>query len=545
MRVGGLDTAEDPVKAVHPVPWAVSPPFSPATPLPPPTEGEQQHPGPPGPPPPYPLTEAAHTVHARQMRTVLLPAFRRRIIVECALDAAEADGARLAAPGTPRKPLDPAVKAARMPLADVVHELSEKEGVWFDGVDWSERRRNARAEAEAGVGEGHCTEGSNDSSEGTSSRTSDTSPVLSTFDAGTTPSPPPLGEHGKDEPVEEERRRRQQRREAEEEQHLAKEKEARERQPTIAVMPVLDPPCLLHPIPYVPKSIAHLLLYSLEVLKAVWREACAPLYHYRCSICERANAAAQAAQGGNSTPEHRSEPLVLKLSSEDDTGRRGGNSFVSLIHENFPPKEERGKIVARLYYDGEPEKDGDNRSESPSPREQYWCQVEQDEGSDVWEREMELIDDMQRAPMNEYSEGEEFEEEEGTGAEAKYALGPTPAAWVAGARKRSVDELEPDADGARTRTPLCAGGRRPSARRGERELPTVRLFKRRSEELDAGAGDADADSASAGSASKHPRVEGAESPPDTSTPGTGSGEESPCDVNPRSTYPTLRLEDAK
>ncbi|KAJ7077070.1 hypothetical protein C8R44DRAFT_116860 [Mycena epipterygia] len=117
MCVGGLDTPEDPVKAVHPVPWAVSPPSSPTASVLPPTD-EAQHRGPPGSPPPsYALTEAAHTAHARQMRAVLLPAFCnvvRRIIVECALDAFEADDARLAAPGTstPRKPLDPAVQAS-------------------------------------------------------------------------------------------------------------------------------------------------------------------------------------------------------------------------------------------------------------------------------------------------------------------------------------------------------------------------------------------------------------------------------------------------
>lgn len=71
------------------------------------------------------------------------------------------------------------------------------------------------------------------------------------------------------------------------------------------------------------------------------------------------------------------------------------------------------------------------------------------------------------------------------------------------------------------------------------------LLKQCSEELDAGAGDADADTASAGSAPKRMRVEGAESPPDTSTPGTGSGEDSPYDVAPRSPYPTVRLEAAK
>ncbi|KAJ7077069.1 hypothetical protein C8R44DRAFT_116873 [Mycena epipterygia] len=101
---------------------------------------------------------------------------------------------------------------------------------------------------------------------------------------------------------------------------------------------------------------------------------------------------------------------------------------------------------------------------------------------------MELIDDMQqqqRRPVDNYSEGDEFEEEEGAGAGAKYALGPTPAAWVAGARKRSVDELEPDADVRGDVHASASGGTPPKrAWTGERELPTVQLLKRRSEELE-------------------------------------------------------------
>ncbi|KAJ7511098.1 hypothetical protein B0H11DRAFT_2268941 [Mycena galericulata] len=514
VRVGGLDTPENPVKATHPVPWAVSPPPSPPghatstatpvlpTPLPadaPPTT----HPGPPAPSPPtYALAEAAHAAHMRQMRVVLLPAFRnvvRRVVVECALDAREGGSGGAA---------DPAMRAARMSLADVVREVREEEGVWFDGVDWTERRRNARAEAaterERERERRHRTEGSDDSSEGTS-RTSDTSPVLSTSTLGTTPSPPPLGEHRKDADAVEEARRA---------------KEARERQPTIAVMPVLDPPRLLHPIPHVPETIAHLPMYSLEALRAVWREACAPLYHCRCTICERAMAAAQATQGGHPakttpaaapapTPAAKDEgPLVLQLPTEDDTGGRGAESVVSLVEED----------------------------DGLTAQERYWRQVEEDEGPGAAEREMALVEEMQAQYRysgaggggdidDDYSDIDDFEEEEGAGV-GKYALGPAPAAWVAGAgRKRSVDELEPErgADGARAHT--TRGGTPPKrARTGEPDYSTVRLVKRGSEELDVD--EADVETASVGSAPKRARIDAADSPPTSSTPSTLSGEES-------------------
>ncbi|KAJ7091695.1 hypothetical protein C8R44DRAFT_891505 [Mycena epipterygia] len=223
--------------------------------------------------------------------------------------------------------------------------------------------------------------------------------------------------------------------------------------------------------------------------------------------------------------------LVLQLPAEDDTDGRGADSVVSLVHEGSLPKGAR--LVGRMYT--ESGKDGDDRSQLLSPRERYWQQVEEEEGESMWEQEMELISDIEQQqhpfqPLDDYSEVEELEEE---GAGAKYALGPTPAVWVAGARKRSVEELDPDAHVGGDANADARGGTPPKrARTRERELPTVRLLKRSSEELDAGAGDAEADTASAGSASKRPRVEGAESPPDTSTPGTGSGEDSPA-TSPR------------
>ncbi|KAJ6471213.1 hypothetical protein DFH09DRAFT_1110628 [Mycena vulgaris] len=92
-------------------------------------------------------------------------------------------------------------------------------------------------------------EGSNDSSEGTS-RMSDTSPVLLTSTLGVTPSPPPLAEERKDKRA-----------------HLGEDDDVR--QLTMGVMPVIDPPRLLRPTPYVPATIAHLPPYSLEALRAM------------------------------------------------------------------------------------------------------------------------------------------------------------------------------------------------------------------------------------------------------------------------------------
>jgi hypothetical protein len=142
--------------------------------------------------------------------------------------------------------------------------VREEEALWFDGIDWSEKRRNAREqeqerlerervrerEQERDMERRHRTEGSDDSAAGTP-RTSDTSPVLSTSTLGTTPSPPPLGEHRKDK------------------LHADAKERERTRQPTIAVDPVLNPPRLLRPIPYVPETIAHLPGYSLEAIRAV------------------------------------------------------------------------------------------------------------------------------------------------------------------------------------------------------------------------------------------------------------------------------------
>ncbi|KAJ6517490.1 hypothetical protein C8R47DRAFT_1205714 [Mycena vitilis] len=522
-RVNGLDP-ETSVRAVHPVSWAVSQPPSPPhsssasalLSVPAATgamdvHAETTHPGAPVPiPPTYGLTEAAHIAHCKQLRVVLLPAFRnvvRRVIVECALDAAEADAAAdVVIPDThPRRPLDPAIRAARMSLAEVVAQLREEEQVWFDGIDWSETRKNAREEeGERARERTHRSEGSGDSCAGTPP-TSDTSPVLSTSTPGTTPSPPPLGKHD------------------------LKEKDARRRelprQPMIAVAPVLNPPKLIRPIPYVPETLDHLPQYSIEALKAVWREACAPLYHCRCSICERAMAAQQALQSGSpaqattktrsaraatpAPPEKQKKakdggtrdtegPLVMHIPAEDemDVDGRGAESVVSLVEE-FHGRADHGDQHHSGSEDG---------LEGLTAQERYWLQVEEDEGPGAFERERELVSEMQDRKWGrggyEGALSDEYEDEyEGEDGDA-FALGPV----ATQGRKRSVEELEGDGDGHRDE----ARGRTPPkrARIGTKAtVPAVRLVKRRSEELDVGTSSAETGTV------KRARVEDIGSPP--------------------------------
>ncbi|KAJ7081145.1 hypothetical protein B0H15DRAFT_1024922 [Mycena belliarum] len=389
VRVGGLDGPDNPVAAVHPVAWAISAPPSPAQP---PADAdfdaeagleERTHPGPrSSTPPTYALAEAAHNAHTRQMRAVLLPALHnlvRRAVVECALDAEDGGGQR-----------DPAVRIARMGLEDVVRALREEEGLWFDGVDWRERRRNARAEAAEAEAARGLSARSDGSSEGTARTSAGTSPGLSVSTRGTTPSPPPPGEGEADAQEKGEERAREREREREREQ---------DRPPAIPVMPVLDPPRLLRAIPYVPETIAHLPPYSMDTLRYVWREACAPLYHCRCSICERAAAIAQAALG----PE-------------------------TAVHQQVQPQPPPQQPHAPHEPPVESERDA---------ADAYWRQAVQD-GPGA--RELALV--AAEMDFDDYSDVE-CGPDDGAGKEA-FALAPS--AWVEG-RKRSVDELEGDGEG--------------------------------------------------------------------------------------------------
>lgn len=249
------------VRAVHPCPWArESPPSEASSPLvdndeeedhPKQSTSEAEH------PPTFSLCEQAYLAHQRQMRVVLMPAMRnivRKVVIECS---------------TPNpisgRVEDPAIRAARMDLEDVMRELREEEGVWFDGVDWAERRRNDGREREKMARDNGIA--SDDSSTSSGSRSSNgTSPVLSTTTLQTTPSPPPipLEDGGKKDDV----------REEEEEDILELTITATAKLPTIPVMPVLDPPKLLWPIPYVPVTAAHMPHYSVEAFKMVRSISC-------------------------------------------------------------------------------------------------------------------------------------------------------------------------------------------------------------------------------------------------------------------------------
>ncbi|KAJ7089612.1 hypothetical protein C8R44DRAFT_751355 [Mycena epipterygia] len=363
--------------------------------------------GPSTPPPPtYALAEAAQNAHAKNMRIVLLPVFKnvvRRLIVECALDAADADAAVEAGLSTSRKPLDPAMRAARMSLADVVQRLREG-GVWFDGMGWRASRRNARAEDEEREREQererereregrHRAEGSDDSSAGTP-RTSDTSPVLSTSTLGTMPSPPPHGERE----YEEKQRK--------DKQHAGALVEEREIKPTIPVSPVLNPPRLLRPIPYIPDTIAHLPPYSLDAIKAVWREACTPLYHCRCTVCECEMAAQQAAQGGNASKATTSPttttifvppaPTLAAQENKETPREKDSDGTPWVMH--IPAEDETtagAESVNKLVEDdGIYERSSNDGEKGNGLEELCWLQVVEDEGPGAWEREMELVDAM-------------------------------------------------------------------------------------------------------------------------------------------------------
>ncbi|PBK59289.1 hypothetical protein ARMSODRAFT_967067 [Armillaria solidipes] len=210
-------------------------------------------------PPSYSLCEHANYAYMKELRTLLLPPMKnivRRLVIECAADG-----------------YDAVRKACKMTLDDVVHELKD-EAVWFDGFDWLERRRNDRLEARKTEQRTRTMEESSSSDDSSLSSKSDgstTSPVLSTSTLQTTPSPPP--------------------------------KEAI----LIPVSPILDPPRLLRPIPYIPESLIHLPEQSLEVFQGIWRDACRPLYHCRCKICERAKAAEGVVQ---IAPEDTAQPVT-------------------------------------------------------------------------------------------------------------------------------------------------------------------------------------------------------------------------------------------
>lgn len=174
-------------------------------------------------PPSYTLCEMTYRTFSRQMGEILGPAMRnivRKIVMECAAD------------GT-----DPAVRANRMTLEDVMRELRD-ESSWYNGIDWLERRANERL-AERRRAKERDEDDSSSSSHSTGSHT--TSPVLSTTTLQTTPSPPPSGK---------------------EDDALASSPMATA--PPVLTSPLLKSPDIIRMIPYVPVTAQHLPYYSIE-----------------------------------------------------------------------------------------------------------------------------------------------------------------------------------------------------------------------------------------------------------------------------------------
>ena len=237
-RVPGKPTV---VPAVHPCPWTIENGSIP----------EIQHPQQElirsEVPSSFTLCDQVYRAFQRQMRLILGPAMQnvvRKMVVECTMDRT-----------------DPALKATRMSVEEIGQEL-RNEGVWFNGVDWVERRENLRREEEEErerrrVGARQKEEDESSTASSVKSDAShETSPVLSTTTLQTTPSPPPS--------------------------NAAELKDTKESVPSdlppaeivppqwpIAIGPNLNPPQLLHSIPFIPETLDHLPQYSMETFISV------------------------------------------------------------------------------------------------------------------------------------------------------------------------------------------------------------------------------------------------------------------------------------
>ncbi|KAF8131819.1 hypothetical protein EV363DRAFT_1164636 [Boletus edulis] len=306
------------VEAVHPCPWTVTSnsisitsPTSPTSPNSPiscisnESNGDDIHPRlstvRAHAPPSFTLCEQAYHAYQKQLRLILLPAMTnlvRKFVMEWSYGVVGAG--------------DPATRVAKMGLEEVLAELKAP-GVWFDGVDWTAgglQRDNDRHSAE---------EDSASSASSRSGGSHTTSPVLSTTTLQTTPSPPPTHEKDK----------------------CAGERDAtmRKQPPSVAIpipiSPVLPSPRLIHPIPYVPVTLVHMAQYSFEAFKNVWREACAPLYHCRCTICERAMVRANMA-AGHTVPSQGQAPGSGGHANSSPNVNTGATQQAPVVHQSHP-----------------------------------------------------------------------------------------------------------------------------------------------------------------------------------------------------------------
>lgn len=195
-------------------------------------------------PPSFTLCEQAYRAYQKQLRLILFPAMSnlvRRFVIEASCGR-----------GT-----DPPIRIAKMDLEEVLEGLRDP-GVWFEGYDWSTMGREGAATTSDNIG--YKTEQERDEDAGSASSRSDeshtTSPMLSTTTLQTTPSPPPAHD---------------------DKGTKANHCTSRQLAAPIPVSPTLEHPKLIHPIPYIPITLAHMAQFSLEAFKAVCRhEFCMP-----------------------------------------------------------------------------------------------------------------------------------------------------------------------------------------------------------------------------------------------------------------------------
>ncbi|KLO05862.1 hypothetical protein SCHPADRAFT_910743 [Schizopora paradoxa] len=234
------------INATHPCPWNY-----------PASEADQPHP--PltmafsSPPPTLPLCSSAFEAYKRQMRSLLYPAMVnivRRIVMESAMDGTDA-----------------CVRVAKMEVEDIAKALRVS-GVWYNGTDWMRDRDESYKHSEG-----------DDSSVSSKSSSEATSPVLSTSTLQTTPSPPPPTEHKKEESDDV----------SMPPPHVVPSQgTTRPKALPIAISPVLESPTQIPSIPYIPDSVERYPQFTIDTFKTTWRDACAPLFQCKCSICERA-----------------------------------------------------------------------------------------------------------------------------------------------------------------------------------------------------------------------------------------------------------------
>ncbi|TCD65399.1 hypothetical protein EIP91_002733 [Steccherinum ochraceum] len=339
-------------------------------------------------PPSYHLCDQTFRAFQRSMRDILHPAMSnvvRRIVIECTAD------------GT-----DPTMRASKMNMEDVISALRE-EAVWFNGIDWLERRAN-RAREERDRMRRHAVPGSAEEDDSSSSSRSDgshtTSPVLSTTTLQTTPSPPPDPSSSPKE---------------EEPPASSSPTSAANVQLPIPISPVLKSPQLIHPIPYIPVTTAHLPHYSMDALRSAWREACSPLYHCRCSICERAILKANIASGtvvpSQATPQQPSAPPPPPSQQRSDENKPLTIHIQkpSARHQSIPPEQ--------MAHEEEEEEDD--------------SLLDSDEDYDLEAYEEEIVAE-EYSPLND------------TGVGSEGLLQPGKIVYPVTPRKRPSQELEPD-----------------------------------------------------------------------------------------------------